>query len=539
MTFKRTKLSLAIVAALALGACGSDDDTAAPIGTGGPELPDLSSYKYLVAAGDHEGYVTFYGDDGASTVQKITALEPLKNTNGTAFGLGEIHFGHNKDAHHFAFVLLSSGVLGANGENVGGGVAVIDAETLKLKQIIPFPGSDGKPTRPVHAYMSPDEKYFWVNNDGPRDDADTKDVNEGAGPDSVWVIDVANLVDADNDGAFDSLGVTEIVTGDGHKKGAFSHHMTGGPEVNQWFASHDGTDQTVTVINADSANTADFRKVIATLDLNAHLPDNANGTRPKSNFPHGADYSGKSGKIYVGIVSGNDLALAAIDATATTPALDITSFTVGAAVDNKIPAAGYVHATHDGKFVMTTGYKDGVGYLSVVDAANNTVQDVIELGNLASSSFEIMEHTMGTEKHLKVFVPGANQADVADILNNKIAVVELDAETGIQKGGTTVQYVDVFKGGDHRNGDITDLGEHVYYPNANPDDCAAGHHGGTENGCMKISVIDTMTNTVIATLESEGHEPSSLAILELDHEPAPSTGGTTTGGTDGHTGHTH
>jgi hypothetical protein len=352
-------------------------------------------------------------------------------------------------------------------------------------------------------------------------------------------------------------GIMEIDAGDGHKKSAFSHPMTGGAAgVKKYFATHNGTDQTITMIDNDEANHAagTHLKPVKTICINPFdslsqcpkpSPTPGESNSDMKNFPHGMDYSPVSGKFYLGITTGVDIAVAVVDAAAALPDVVDSRLQIiaGAANEGKIPAAGYVHTSHDGKWVYTVGYKNGMGYFSIVEpkagATADVVHQVIELGNLSASSFDVahMEHAHGgtTEHHLKIFVPGSNRlsggASVPGILNASIAYVDIDHDTGKVKNcdanycdASFVKYIDVGKGSNHRNGVISGDGMRAYYPNGG--DCA----DATTTHCKTINVIDTMTN-VTAQISTAGQQPGSIGVLSKEALTGATSGG---GGGDGH-----
>jgi hypothetical protein len=243
------------------------------------------------------------------------------------------------------------------------------------------------------------------------------------------------------------------------------------------------------------------------------------------------DFSPVSGHVYTGVVTGVDKAVNIIDAQASP--ITNTNIMVGADIaQNQIPVSGYVHATHHHPYVMTTGYKKDVagsemGYLSIIDASNSdTVVDVIELGNLASSSFDISEMEMGGTAMIRVFVPSRKDNNVEGEITNQIAVIDIDPETGMKYPGTAVRYIDVGEGASHRNGVISPDAMYAYYPDGG--DCAAT----TPETCMTIRVISVHDETVIHTLNTAGHEPGSLTVVDASMVDTSVTGGGT--GTGGH-----
>lgn len=511
MNVKLRKSVLGVSIALALAGCGGDDDgdnnsTNNVDNTGGITTNPLIE-GYLVYATDKGGNINVYADDGKTNIKKLRA-STQKNEAGQPFGLGEIHFNDKGKG----LVVVSSNMLD-NGVNVGGGFIIIDAVTGNPERVVPLKAANGIPTRPVHVYPDPNGTHIWLNNDGPRDEA---------APDSVFRVnwDPTDTEDTDGPGPDDKyLDVKEIVLGNGHKKSALAH----GDKAPLLFASHNGGDRTVSIVDNDPASPT-FLQVIKVVDLGAE------------NVPHGMDFSPVSGHFYVGITTGG---MAIIDASRpdpnTPPTFELTLVPAGVN-PGEIPASGYTHVSPEGDYVYTTGYKDSMGYLSILHAEDNDVVQVIPLGDLKSSSFDMAEMDMPDgDKHLKVFVPGAKDS----ALNNQIAVLELDHDTGIQKVGTTIANIPVFAGPSHRNGQITEGGEHAYYPNGGDCGVAPAVPGP---GCNVITVIDAHTNQVIKEITTDGPEPGGIgivkAMISLDGV-ATSTGNSSGGAPAASDGHNH
>jgi len=373
---------------------------------------------------------------------------------------------------------------------IGGGLAVLDIGTMQLEAIVPLPTTmttdvNGDPTmtRFVHTYMDPDHKYLWMNNDG---------VDNAV--DSSFRIDI-------DPASADYLSHDEIVVGHGHKKSTFAYPDSAGAAAMTLFVTHNLQEQSISVIDNDPTS-ANFLQVIQTVDL-------SNGI-PFQNTVHGMGFSTVSGHIYTGVTPGIDKAVSILDATTGSAPLNHALIMAGMDMAaNEIPAAGYVKVSPGGRWVMTVGYVNETGYLSIIDATTDTVTDVIELGNLSASSLNIADMDIEGTRHVKVFIPSRQRSTSETEITNQIAVVEFDHLTGMQLAGTDVTYITVGEGPAHRNGKISDDGFFAYYPNGG--DCG-DDHGAHGPGCQTISVIDVVTETVIGTLTTEGHEPRSLSV---------------------------
>jgi hypothetical protein len=516
MSWTQNKLVLAVAGALSLAACGGGGSN----GGMSADAPIVDVAKYVVVATDGEGYINFIGDDGASRVELIDAIRPL-NANSQPYGLGEVHFTHDGKK---ALVVISSGFLDDAGNATGGGLAIVDVATRKLDKLVALKntkisdGSGAMPvTRIVHTYM--DGEYMWLNNDGPS----SPDPLAGL-PDSTFRVHVHcdDVASAECGGE-----INEIVVGNGHKKSAIS-------ETPKRFATHNLTDQTISVIDDDPTSptfltvlggpgdqpyTADLKTADTIFD--ATLNNGAGGTRAKKNTPHGMAYSPVSGKFYAGITPGEDMAVAVVDATT----LALTSIAAGSADEGKIPAGGYMHAIAEGDWVVMVGYKAGHGYLSVIDASTDSVADVVDLGDLKSSSFDTFEasamahHADGAEETM-VVVPGASGATLQD----KIAVVHIDNTTGKavlnNNGAPDVHYIDVGYAPSHRNGGITGGGERAYYPNTCPPAAAPAsgtttHHALADAGCNSIAAVNLVDHHAAPILvNTTGQNPSGIGIVQ-------------------------
>lgn len=494
-----------LISILALTGCSSDSDN----NNGTPPSQTPAAALNYIFATDHEGHVTIATHNVDNSVSHVADFQPLNSAGGT-LSLGEIHIAHGK-----AFVVIGSGLTDENDAFTGGGLGVVDIGTMMLEQVLSLPttattADDGvSPTtsRFVHTYMDPDGHHLWMNNDG----------ESSTAVDSVFRVNI-DPMDAEY------LHFEEIVVGHGHKKSAFAYPVDGGAQALHLFATHNLQQESISVIDNDPTS-ATFKQVLTTVNLN-------NGT-PFQNTVHGIGFSTVSGHIYTGVTPGVDIGLSIIDAT--TAALTHTTIQAGMDMGmNQIPAAGYVKVSHDGRWVMTAGYVNETGYLSIVDAQTDTVTDVIELGNLSSSSLNIaeMEMDMGggmTMDHVKVFIPSRQTTASETEITTQIAVVDFDPMTGMKSNGTSVRYVDVEAGPAHRNGKTSHDGMFAYYPNGG--DCGASHaeHGA---GCTLISIIDVMSEEVVGEMHTAGHEPGSITVIS-----APELTGAGTGSAGG--GHVH
>lgn len=502
--YRATSLAVACATALSLTACGGGD-TETTI-----DLPA----KYLVWAVDHEGYVNVFADDGESNIERITAPQP-KNALGAAMSLGEIHM--NAEAGK-AFVVIQSGYVNEAGNNIGGGVAVYDIATQNLERIVPLPRpNDNLPSRIVHVYTAPGGNHLWLNDDGPLlDEAAGIDQAAVDADDYVFRLNWNPVDDVDNDGAGRAddtyLNVVAVKVGSGHKKGAFGVDAEGNATV---YATHNGGSTAQPVRSVSLIDIATLTNA-ATIDLGA--------ANPPPNPPHGMAYA--NGKFYAGITAGTDKAVAIIDAATKA---ELSAIMAGNET-GQIPVAGYTQASADGSYVYTVGWLKNEsdramskGYLAVIDTRDDTVVDIVDLGNVAASSMNIAHRMLGTMEMDAIYIAGTNQTYSEngtvhawpEIDNDVVAVVEL--ENGVphrhEDGKHHVEHITVGIGGDHRNGNISADGMRGYYPNGGH--CEENHHTSLDANCMGIAVVNTQDNSVVKWVLTAGHEPGSIGVVDV------------------------
>jgi hypothetical protein len=473
--------------------------------TAGPADAPLWAPKYIVVATDRDGYVNLYGDDGAGKTVDYGAIQIA--SNGGALALGEIVTHQNR-----AFVLITTGLVDANGNPTGGGIAVVDLAKAIAKiddagavEIVPLVSAlTPKPTRITHASPAPGGEYLWITNAGP----DGSSVS-----DSVFRFNwnVVDTVDSDGAGNMDDVykSAVEVRLGDGDKRGARSHPVEGKVQAPLRFAFYDAGDQTLSILSDDHMDPA-FLDLVRVIDLNAS---------GLGNIPGGIDYSPVSGKFYVGILSGTDRALAVVNATDYTT----TSIQAGSAA-GQIPAGGQVYTSHDGAFVYMLGYKPGAstavplnrGYLSIIDASNDSIAQIIELGDVNPTGIGIATMDHDGMAHTKLLVPSGAGGGV----NNGVLAIELDTATGIMKAGGAVKSIATGAGHASRTLALSGDGMRGYVPNGGDCDPEPGPD------CQSIAIVDTMSDAKVGMLMTRGKQPHSLAVLaaaDLGVEPTPDT----------------
>ena len=437
---------------------GSDDDS----GSDGDDNNGALTARTRLFVGDASGNLSVFDDSGEAPMPRVAT-----------FSLGELDLGEIVIANGKAFVTVSTGFTGEVQGLESGGLVVVDIENLEVEdQIILESTQTGRASRLVHSYIDPENHYLWMNNDGPSgDNADDSVFRIDARPDSP-----------------DYLSVVEIMTGDGHHKSAFSYPSADQPDARRLFVTHNLSARSLSVIDNDP-DSPTFLEVIKTVGP-------GDETTPGTDFvPHGMDYSPVSGHIYAGMTSPVNWAVTIIDTTAAD--LPVTAIPAGAGA-GEIPAAGYVHAAHGGQTVYTTGYRaaedgsTGAGWLSAIDATNNdAVIAVIDLGNVASSSFD--------ENGVKLYVP-SRRTSSGGPKTDVVVVVDIDPASATYH--QVLGEITVGEAGDHRNGGISTDGRRAYYP----DNCET---------CATVSAIDTETDTVVDTPVVEGLIPGDLGTARL------------------------
>lgn len=549
----KTTLTVGVVAVLS--ACGSGETT---------EDTSFVAQNLLWSA-DSGGYINVFADDGANRFTHVKSFQP-KNALDKALVLGEVHFNAGK-----AFVVIQSGLVDTKGTadttddvKTGGGIAVYSLADQTFETVVPLVSNEtGNESRIVHTYKDPNGNYLWLNNDGPSTsglvkpvapadtatqaekdayqanlDAYNAQVAKAAENDSVFRFNW-NVADTEGDDQYKS--VVEIKTGNGHKKGAHSYKSTvaGQAEALPFYGVHNG-DESLSIIGNNPDNADSYLKVVSKTDpvdplrtwsmtSAKEITESDGSKRLAKNGAHGMGYSPYSGKFYVGITAGEDLGMAIVDAKTT----DLTFSSIPAGDDataGQIPAGGYVKVSHDGKSVYTVGAKtitvggaqEKHSFLSIIGAEPNgadTVKQVIDLGEITASSFNIAEVEHDGHTEVKLFVPSS----AGGHHKNVIKVVELDHETGMQKTGTEVESITIGMAQTHRNGFAHEGHRFAYYPNGG--DCAAApvtshhkvnaRHGGERHDCRTVSVIDIETNKEVHMFTTSGDKPGSLNVADV------------------------
>lgn len=487
-------LQVLMIVATTIGGCWHEEtnhDLTRPpsvLGITGTEKGPLWTPKYIVVATDGGGNLNVYGDDGLGTTRNYGAIA-LQQTAGSAVPLGEVllHQGH-------AFVLIPSGLRNGVGAATGGGVAIVDLakavaniNDASAVEIVPLVSNlTAKMTRITRAAVEPDGKYLWLSNAGPEGDS---------GSDSVFRFNwnFADTTDTDGTGIMDDKykDSTEVLVGHGDKQGAYSHPVLGYINAPPQFAVSNAEEQTLSIVSNDHMN-ALFLRTVKTINLNAS---------GLGNVPDGIDYSPVSGKFYIGITSGTDRALAIVNATFYT----VTNIMAGTAT-GQLPVGGAVQTSDDGALIYMLGYKADtkLGYLSILKASDDSILQIIELGDVAAEHIHIARMKHGATPHARLLIAATARGGI----NHKVYAIELDPVTGMAIKGSAM--MDLAVGAGHARRSLALSPDHLraYVPNGG--DCT------TTPGpdCNTIAALDVMLFAKLATLTTRGAPAQFVAALD-------------------------
>lgn len=500
-----------ILIAIAIGGCWHEETnptlTRPPNVLGVTDVENGSAWtlKYIVVATDGGGNLNVYGDDGLNPPRNYGAIA-IRQSAGSAVPLGEVLLHQGR-----AFVLIPSGLRDGEGAGalIGGGVVIVDLakavaniKDASAVEIVPLVSNlTAKMTRITRAAVEPDGKYLWLSNAGPEGDG---------GSDSVFRLNwnFADATDSDGVGIMDDKykDITEVLVGHGDKQGAYSHPVLGYINAPLQFAVCNAEEQTLSIVSNDHMN-ASFLRTVRTINLNAS---------GLGNVPGGIDYSPVSGKFYVGIVSGSERALAIVNATFYT----VTNITAGTGA-GQIPVGGPVQTSDDGALIYMLGYKTDtkLGYLSILKASDDSIQQIIELGDVAAEHIRIARMNHGATQHSRLLIAATARGGI----NHKVYAVELDPASGMAMKGSAVMEVAVGAGHAWRGIELSPDHLRAYVPNGG--DCGAT----PEPDCNTIAVLDVMRLSNLATLTTRSAPALSVAVLDAAalgvQPPPPDPGG--------------
>ncbi len=170
------------------------------------------------------------------------------------------------------------------GINAAHEALVMDPATRAISNTRDVPAD----ARFAYAYRDSGSSRVWFVNDGDKEGNDTL-LCDGKGS-SVAVIDKEN----DQPRHLETLCI-----GRGHHMTTFSHPTEARPDIPLRAFSSNLLDGTLSVIGNDPADEATFLRVIETIDLYDGAYDKGEaGVIPNGAFPHGIEFSPRTGKIY-------------------------------------------------------------------------------------------------------------------------------------------------------------------------------------------------------------------------------------------------
>lgn len=505
MIFRKKKLIVAVTLALALSACGGDDDnlpSLTPASTPENPAPTVdntsdNSIRYYLFASDDKGYVNVITDTAAGTVSHSNAIL-VKNKVET---LGESTEGHHDmtdgmmsvkhagEGHPTvtlgdvfinastaagdaavnaatpngkAYVIIRNGLVDDAESPIGGGVGVLDiaavshpSESAPSIDLHPF-GSATHVSLVNHAVAEVGadgySNHLWIMNDGPVAAADASDEEKAAAsaPDSVIRLNWDHLDDlgADSSDLADDvyLDVTEIGVGDGHKAAVIAAIS----DTRNYVFVHNGADNTVSVI--DNLITSEtYKTVVKTIDLG------------EGNSPHGIAFSKIGNRVYIAVPHSEQAGLIIIDADQEPDLLTARFVATGNGV-GEIPGSNSLSTSPDGRWLFVASYKEpvagsvGSGYLTIVDAGlADAVVEVKHLGDLKPAKVDVASIDVDGKNILRLYISSKQGAEGDSV----ILVKDVDPETGLISD--TAKTLAVGPTGHHPKSVISSDNKRIYF----------------------------------------------------------------------------
>jgi len=150
---------------------------------------------------------------------------------------------------------------------------------------------DGLPadTFPAHIYRDGYSTRSWFMNDGDKETGNDT-LNCGDKGSSVTVIDKVDSTQA--------RYLDTICVGRGHHQAAYSHPSDTAPKVPAKAYISNLKDGSLSVIGNDPGDASSYLQVVATVDLREADKENEPAGAGNNSFPHGIDFSAKTGLIY-------------------------------------------------------------------------------------------------------------------------------------------------------------------------------------------------------------------------------------------------
>ena len=264
-------------------------------------------------------------------------------------------------------VLESSGLSGKQGMSQprflgvsdNGMAIVLDPDTKEI-QAGPDLVTDSYPT---YAYRDRENDLIWFMNDGDKDTGNDT-LNCGDQGSSVVV--------TRNDG--DNVALVRILcVGRGHHVTTFTSPTASRPDIPRRAFVSNLIDGSITVLDNDPSDTASYLTIIDTINLGeADKEKNGDDSIPNNAFPHGKEFSARTGKIY-----------SLNNGYGTVAVIDPVTNSIEARIELK--KSSNLLLSPDGRFLIGKGAdrksdaEHVLGRLSVIDTESNsvvTMQDI-------------------------------------------------------------------------------------------------------------------------------------------------------------------
>ena len=234
----------------------------------------------------------------------------------------------------------------------------------------------------------------------------------------------------------------------------------------------------ISIIDMDPANVSSFLSVTASVQVGPS--------------PGVMTYSPDSGHVYVIIsfpTAGDSIAIIDADNLGTP---DLVPGIPRGNATGQLPQATFLQVSRNGNFIWVTfaGPAPGGGGFGVIGTASDTLVSRLDLSGFTPNRMVEADDS-------KLFVSGGEGTDT-------ILVIDASVPTALRE----VTRIGVGVAGNDRNLALSLDRTRVYVPNS-----------GEESG--SVSVIDVTTNSVLATIPTDGANPNTIASIDATGLEAP------------------
>lgn len=263
---------------------------------------------------------------------------------------------------------------------------------------------------PAHIYDDPSSNRDWFMNDGDKESGNDT-LNCGDKGSSVTVVE--------NTASSKAAFLKTVCIGRGHHQAAFSYASDLAADVPAQAYISNLKDGTLSVIGNDPADSENYLKLTATINLAE--PDKEDGmtspTIPNNSFPHGLVYSQVSGKVYN--LNNGYGTIAVIDPKTNE-------------IEQHIPFKGHSNllVTPDGRYVIGRGAdrksdaEHVVAKLTVMDVTTHEITDSVDLLDIYVSKYFF--NAEGTKLYLTTGSSGSDEQK-ANLKSDALLVFDLTA----------------------------------------------------------------------------------------------------------------